>query len=90
MPELADSLATSCVQPRQSERKRQGDDVLLDEPLLKAAEIARLLAVPTSTVYEYARRAADPLPSLTLGRHRRFVRAHVEEWLRVRSYEAHG
>lgn len=55
--------------------------VVLDEPLLTAAEVARLLAVPRSSVYEYARRPGDPLPCLQIGRHRRFYRSAVEAWL---------
>lgn len=53
----------------------------LDEPLLTARDVARLLAVPSSSVYEYARRLHDPLPSLQIGRHRRFYRSGVEAWL---------
>jgi hypothetical protein len=37
--------------------------VNLDEPLLTADQIARLLAVPRSSVYEYARRRHGRLPS---------------------------
>ena len=55
--------------------------VLLDAPLLTADEVAALLAVPRSSVYEYARRLHDPLPSLRIGRHCRFDRASVERWL---------
>ena len=55
--------------------------VLLDAPLLTASEVASLLAVPGSSVYEYARRLHDPLPSLRIGRHRRFDRRMVECWL---------
>ena len=55
--------------------------VILDEPLLTADDIARLLAVPRSTVYEYARRLHNPLPSIALGRHRRFYRSEIETWL---------
>jgi excisionase family DNA binding protein len=55
--------------------------VSLDEPLLSAEEIGRLLAVPRSTVYEYARRRRDPLPSIRLGRHLRFYRSDIEQWL---------
>ena len=50
----------------------------LEEPLLTAAEVARLLAVPRSSVYEYARRVRDPLPCLQIGRHRRFYRSAIE------------
>jgi excisionase family DNA binding protein len=46
--------------------------VTLNEPLMTADQVARLLAVPRSSVYEYARRQDRPLPSITVGRHRRF------------------
>jgi excisionase family DNA binding protein len=56
-------------------------NVALEEPLLTADQVAVLLAVPRSSVYEYARRAHRPLPSLTVARHRRCYRSHVEVWL---------
>ena len=56
-------------------------DLSLAEPLLTAGDIAALLAVPRSSVYEYARRLHDPLPSIAIGRHRRFYRSDVERWL---------
>lgn len=56
--------------------------VRLDQPLLTAAQVAELLAVPTSSVYEYARRHRDPLPSIQIGRHRRFHRDTVAGWVR--------
>lgn len=43
---------------------------------MTAQQVASLLQVPASTVDDYARRGV--LPSLKLGRHRRFVRSHVE------------
>ena len=46
----------------------------LTEPLLTAADVADLLAVPRSSVSEYARRLHHPLPSVHIGRHRRFLR----------------
>ena len=49
-------------------------------PLLTADDVAMLLAVPRSSVYDYARRLVNPLPSLTIGRHRRFMRGDVERW----------
>ena len=53
----------------------------LHEPLMTAAQVGALLNIPRSSVYEYARRLRDPLPSLTVGRHRRFYRSDVESWL---------
>lgn len=55
--------------------------VTLHEPLLTAEDVAALLAVPRSSVYEYARRLRDPLPSILVGRHRRFYRSDLEAWL---------
>jgi excisionase family DNA binding protein len=55
--------------------------VSLDEPLMTADHVAELLALPRSSVYEYARREDHPLPSIQIGRHRRFYRSDVESWL---------
>ncbi len=53
----------------------------LDEPLMTADAVAALLAVPRSSVYEYARRLHNPLPALRIGRHLRFHRDDIERWL---------
>jgi excisionase family DNA binding protein len=53
----------------------------LAEPLLTANEVSRLLGIPRSSVYEYARRANDPLPAVRVGRHVRFHRSMLERWL---------
>jgi excisionase family DNA binding protein len=53
----------------------------LAEPLLTADEVSRLLGVPRASVYEYARRAHDPLPAVRVGRHVRFHRTALERWL---------
>ena len=55
--------------------------VALDEPLLTAEQVADLLAIPRASVYEYARRLHEPLPSIRVGRHRRFHRSDIERWL---------
>jgi excisionase family DNA binding protein len=47
----------------------------LDE-LMTAQQVAALLLLPISTVMDYARRGV--LPSIKLGKHRRFVRSQVE------------
>lgn len=46
----------------------------LDE-LMTSEQVARLLLMRRSTVEDYARRGV--LPSIKLGRHRRFVRSEV-------------
>jgi excisionase family DNA binding protein len=43
---------------------------------MTAREVAELLNVPVSTVLEWGRRGT--LPRVKLGRHVRFIRAHVE------------
>jgi excisionase family DNA binding protein len=65
-----------------TERGRSGrDPVNLAQLLLTAANVAELLGIPRSSIYDYARRKHDPLPSVEIGRHRRFIRRDVEAWL---------
>ena len=61
---MTDSLTDNGQEPADS----------LDE-LMTAEQLAELLLVRKSTVEDYARRGV--LPSLKLGRHRRFVRSDV-------------
>jgi len=58
----------------------------LSEPLLKADEAAVLLSVKPSWIYEAVR--AGALPCLKVGRHIRFTRPMLEEWLATRTIEA--
>ncbi|MGH2798240.1 MAG: helix-turn-helix domain-containing protein [Thermoleophilaceae bacterium] len=63
---------------------RSARDALTREDILSAAEVAELLQLRRSTVEDYARRGL--LPSIKLGRFRRFVRADVEaELTRLRN-----
>lgn len=54
-------------------------EISLADPLLRPEEVARLLSVKPSWVYEKVR--AGELPCLHVGRHLRFTRAMVERWL---------
>jgi excisionase family DNA binding protein len=47
---------------------------------MTAQEVAALLRMRLSTVEDYARRGV--LPSIKVGRHRRFIRSQVEQALR--------
>lgn len=47
--------------------------------LLTAAEVAELLGVPVSWVYEQSRRGR--IPTVTLGRYRRYRREAIERWV---------
>jgi excisionase family DNA binding protein len=55
----------------------------LDSPLLKPEQAAELLAVRTSWIYEAVR--TNRLPCLRIGRHIRFTREMLEDWLRERA-----
>jgi excisionase family DNA binding protein len=50
----------------------------MSEPLLTAAEVAELLAVPESWVREHTRRGS--LPRVQLGRYVRYRRAAILTW----------
>ena len=54
----------------------------LDEPLLTPAEAAALLAVRRSWVYDAARNGH--LPCVRVGRHVRFLRSDLEQWVSER------
>jgi excisionase family DNA binding protein len=47
--------------------------------LLTAAEVAELLGVPKSWVYEQSRRGR--IPTVTLGRYRRYRQEAIEAWV---------
>jgi excisionase family DNA binding protein len=62
---------------------RQSPDVWrLDGPLLRPDQAAALLAVKTSWVYDAVR--SGNLPCIRVGRHIRFTRTMLEEWLQGR------
>ena len=54
--------------------------------LLTADDVAELLSVPKSWVYEQSR--LGRIPTVTLGRYRRYRREAIEEW--VNQVEALG
>jgi excisionase family DNA binding protein len=58
----------------------------LADPLLKPSDAADLLAVRTSWIYEAVR--AGTLPCLKIGRHIRFTRPMLEDWLATRTIAA--
>ena len=57
----------------------------LRTPLLRAEQVAELLAVRPSTVFELSRRRNDPLPSVRIGRSKRFSHAAVAAWVEAQS-----
>lgn len=51
----------------------------LDGPLLRPEQAADLLSVKTSWIYDAVR--TGKLPCIRVGRHIRFTRQMIEEWL---------
>jgi excisionase family DNA binding protein len=54
---------------------------LTRDDVLTAVEVAAWLRIPTSTVYDLARRGH--LPGHRVGRAWRFLRSEVEQWLQA-------
>jgi excisionase family DNA binding protein len=54
---------------------------VLHTPLMRAEEVADLLSIKTSTVYELSRRRHDPLPFVRIGRSKRFDRRAIARWV---------
>ena len=53
-----------------------------DDELLTVEEVAQLLKVPASWVYEHCReRGSDPLPHVKLGKYLRFSRSDLTRYL---------
>jgi excisionase family DNA binding protein len=74
------SMGTTASRGRQgSTVAAEWAKVALDEPLLDCAAAAALLNVRVSWVRDAAR--LGQLPCLRVGRHLRFTRAMLEEWL---------
>jgi excisionase family DNA binding protein len=48
-------------------------------PLLTAADVAALLGVPKTWVYEQSR--LGRIPTVTLGRYKRYRRKAIDEWV---------
>jgi excisionase family DNA binding protein len=57
-------------------------DSQLDSPLLAIEDVAELLKVPVSWVYERTRRrSSDRIPGFRLGKYWRFRRGEIIAWL---------
>ena len=67
-------MATDLAEEIHPESGSHASSVLSE--LMTAQQVAEILQLRRSTVEDYARRGV--LPSLKLGRHRRFVRSQVE------------
>ena len=57
---------------------------VVPEPILTGEQVAKLLQVKPSTIYEFTRRRAngrDPMPCLRAGKFLRFKWSAIEKWL---------
>ena len=54
--------------------------------ILTVTEVARFLRVPKSTVYKLAR--VGELPASKIGKHWRFLRRDIHEWMHGRSRQS--
>jgi excisionase family DNA binding protein len=52
------------------------------EPLLSTDDVARYLGVPIATLYQWKHKGSGPR-SLRVGKHLRYRRDDVENWLRL-------
>jgi excisionase family DNA binding protein len=84
------AIASSCTEPRPisaSGRSLEGDSGM-NGSLMTANEVADLLGVPASWVYEQSRRGR--IPTVTLGRYRRYRREAIEAWVTQLEASARG
>jgi len=58
----------------------------MDGEILTVMDVARFLRVPKSTVYKLAR--VGELPASKIGKHWRFLRHDIHEWMHSRSQQA--
>jgi excisionase family DNA binding protein len=76
---------SAIVRGRQGKQQRDGD---LPGALLTAGEVAQLLGVPRTWVYEQSR--CGRIPTVTLGRYRRYRREAIEAWVEQLEAPARG
>jgi excisionase family DNA binding protein len=60
--------------------------VTADGEILTVMDVARFLRVPKSTVYKLAR--VGELPASKIGKHWRFLRRDIHDWMHSRSQQA--
>jgi excisionase family DNA binding protein len=81
LEELEDSFLTGLQELRalRSELQKQADASPTLESLLDTEEVAKLLGVDVGYIYEQAR--ANKMPSLKLGKYRKFSPSQLRKWL---------
>lgn len=71
-----------------SNRPPESSPLGADERLLTPDEVATILVVPVHTLAKWRSQRTGPLP-LTVGKHVRYRRLHVNAWLAEKEGEAH-
>jgi excisionase family DNA binding protein len=74
---MNNALSASTIQP--------SSGVSTDGEILTVTDVARFLRVPKSTVYKLAR--IGELPASKIGKHWRFLRRDIHEWMHSRSQQ---
>ncbi len=73
---MNDEVSPVTAMPAEATTAREGE-------ILTVMEVARFLRVPKSTVYKLAR--VGELPASKIGKHWRFLRRDIHEWMHGRS-----
>jgi excisionase family DNA binding protein len=73
---MNNALSASTIIPPSSGSSTDGE-------ILTVMDVARFLRVPKSTVYKLAR--VGELPASKIGKHWRFLRRDIHEWMHSRS-----
>jgi excisionase family DNA binding protein len=73
---MNNEVSTATANPTEEATAREGE-------ILTVMEVARFLRVPKSTVYKLAR--VGDLPASKIGKHWRFLRRDIHEWMHGRS-----
>jgi excisionase family DNA binding protein len=81
LEKLEDAFVAGVQEVRciRSEIQKRGETSDQLEPLLEAKKVAEILGVDVGYVYSQAR--AKKMPSIKLGKYRKFVPSHLQKWL---------
>lgn len=81
LEKLEDAFLSGLQEVRsiKAEIQKQGNGNPTLEPLLEAEEVAKILGVDTGYVYSQAR--ARKIPSIKMGKYRKFSPSQLKKWL---------
>jgi excisionase family DNA binding protein len=81
LEKLEDAFLSSLQEVRsiKAEIEKQANECATLEPLLEAEEVAKILGVDVGYIYSQAR--SKKIPSLKLGKYRKFCPSQLKKWL---------